>query len=69
MKHLGDITKLNGFDMPVVDVITGGSPCQDLSVAGNRAGLAGRQVIPVPELPFREIIYSHYSLQERGGDA
>ena len=43
MKHLGDITKLNGSDMPVVDVITGGSPCQDLSVAGNRAGLAGER--------------------------
>ena len=41
MKHYGDITKLNGADLPVVDVITGGSPCQDLSVAGNRAGLAG----------------------------
>lgn len=39
MKHLGDITKLNGAEIPVVDVITGGSPCQDLSVAGKRAGL------------------------------
>lgn len=39
IKHLGDITKLNGAEMPVVDVITGGSPCQDLSVAGKRAGL------------------------------
>ena len=39
MKHLGDITKLNGAEIPVVDVITGGSPCQDLSVAGLRKGL------------------------------
>ena len=39
MKHLGDITKINGAEIPVVDVITGGSPCQDLSVAGKRAGL------------------------------
>lgn len=39
MKHYGDITKLNGADLPVVDVITGGSPCQDISVAGSRAGL------------------------------
>ena len=39
MKHLGDITKLNGAKIPVVDVITGGSPCQDLSVAGLRKGL------------------------------
>ena len=43
LKHLGDITKLSGYDMPVVDVITGGSPCQDLSIAGNRAGLDGER--------------------------
>ena len=43
MKHYGDITKLNGAELPVVDVITGGSPCQDLSVAGKRAGLAGER--------------------------
>lgn len=41
MKHLGDITKLNGASIPPVYVVTGGSPCQDLSVAGNRAGLDG----------------------------
>jgi DNA (cytosine-5)-methyltransferase 1 len=41
MKHLGDITKINGAEIEVVDVITGGSPCQDLSIAGKRAGLAG----------------------------
>ena len=43
MKHLGDITKLHGYDIPVVDVITGGSPCQDLSIAGKRAGLGGER--------------------------
>ena len=43
MKHLGDITKINGHDVPIVDIITGGSPCQDLSVAGKRAGLAGER--------------------------
>ena len=43
MKHLGDITKLNGAEVPIVDVICGGSPCQDLSVAGKRAGLAGER--------------------------
>lgn len=43
MIHFGDITKLNGSELPVVDVITGGSPCQDLSVAGKRAGLAGER--------------------------
>lgn len=43
MKHLGDITKINGFDAPPVNVIVGGSPCQDLSIAGKRAGLAGER--------------------------
>lgn len=43
MIHFGDITKLHGDTLPVVDVITGGSPCQDLSVAGKRAGLAGER--------------------------
>ena len=43
MKHYGDITKINGAELPVVDIITGGSPCQDLSVAGKRAGLAGER--------------------------
>ena len=41
MKHLGDITKINGAEIEIVDVITGGSPCQDLSIAGKRTGLAG----------------------------
>ena len=39
MKHLGDISKVNGGEVEPVDVITFGSPCQDLSVAGKRAGL------------------------------
>jgi len=43
MKHYGDITKLSGWTLPIVDVITGGSPCQDLSVAGKRAGLDGER--------------------------
>ena len=41
MLHLGDITKIHGGETPVVDVVIGGSPCQDLSIAGKRAGLAG----------------------------
>lgn len=41
MIHYGDITKLKGADLPIVDVITGGSPCQDLSIAGPRSGLGG----------------------------
>lgn len=43
MRHMGDITQLKGDDLPPVDIITGGSPCQDLSVAGKRAGLAGER--------------------------
>ena len=43
MLHVGDITKLNGAELPPVDIICGGSPCQDLSVAGARAGLAGER--------------------------
>ena len=39
MQHLGDISKVNGADIDPVDIITFGSPCQDLSVAGKRAGL------------------------------
>ena len=41
MNHLGDITKINGAEVAPVWCITGGSPCQDLSIAGKRAGLAG----------------------------
>ena len=43
MKHLGDITKINWFEVEPVDCVTGGSPCQDLSAAGKRAGLAGER--------------------------
>ena len=41
MNHLGDVTRINGADVAPVWCITGGSPCQDLSIAGKRAGLAG----------------------------
>lgn len=43
MIHLGDITKINDAVAPIVDCIIGGSPCQDLSIAGKRAGLAGER--------------------------
>ena len=39
MRHLGDVSKVNGAEIEPVDIITFGSPCQDLSVAGKRAGL------------------------------
>ena len=41
MVHLGDVCKINGAEIEPVWVVTGGSPCQDLSIAGKRAGLAG----------------------------
>ena len=41
MKHYGDISVLNGAELPPVDIITFGSPCQDMSVAGKRSGLDG----------------------------
>lgn len=43
MHHIGDITLLNGARIQPVNVVTGGSPCQDLSIAGKRAGLAGER--------------------------
>lgn len=43
MKHYGDITKINGANVEPVWILCGGSPCQDLSVAGLRKGLAGER--------------------------
>ena len=39
VKHYGDVSTLNGAELEPVDVITFGSPCQDLSIAGKRAGI------------------------------
>ncbi|MCM1298223.1 MAG: DNA cytosine methyltransferase, partial [[Eubacterium] siraeum] len=41
VKHYGDISKLNGAELEPVDIITFGSPCQDMSIAGKRSGLGG----------------------------
>lgn len=41
MKHLGNISKINVAEAETVDVVIGGSPCQDLSIAGKRSGLDG----------------------------
>ena len=43
MKQLGDITKLNGAELEPVDILTFGSPCQNLSTAGDGEGLAGKK--------------------------
>lgn len=42
-RQLGDITKIDGAEIEPVDIICAGSPCQNLSIAGNRKGLAGEQ--------------------------
>lgn len=62
MRHLGDITKINWFEVEPVDCVTGGSPCQDLSIAGKRVGLAGErsglymeQIRCIKELRQRDI--------------
>ena len=41
VKHYGDVSTISGDNLPPVDIITFGSPCQDMSVAGKRAGLNG----------------------------
>lgn len=41
--QLGDVTKINGAEIPPVDIICAGSPCQDLSIAGRREGLDGKR--------------------------
>ena len=43
VRHFGDVSKLSGAELPPVDIITFGSPCQDMSVAGRRAGLDGER--------------------------
>lgn len=41
MQHYGDVSGISGADLPPVDIITFGSPCQDMSIAGKRGGLDG----------------------------
>lgn len=43
VKHYGDVSAISGADLPPVDIITFGSPCQDMSVAGKRSGLDGER--------------------------
>lgn len=43
MKHYGDISALSGADIPPADIVTFGSPCQDMSIAGKRSGLDGER--------------------------
>jgi DNA (cytosine-5)-methyltransferase 1 len=69
MKHLGDITKINGALIEAVDVITGGSPCQDLSIAGKRAGLAGaRSGLFMEQIRIVKEMRAHDRANGRTGD-
>lgn len=69
MKHLGDITKINGAEIEIVDVITGGSPCQDLSIAGKRAGLAGaRSGLFMEQIRIVKEMRAHDKANGRTGD-
>ena len=45
VKHYGDISKINGDEIEPVDIITFGSPCTNMSVAGKREGLSGKQSV------------------------
>ena len=69
MKHLGDITKINGAEIEIVDVITGGSLCQDLSIAGKRAGLAGaRSGLFMAQIRIVKEMREHDRANGRTGD-
>lgn len=63
MRFFGDITKLKGDELPPVDVIVGGSPCQNFSIAGNRMGLEGSE-----SRLFAEQIRIIKEMRERGCD-
>src|SRR3990167_9629569 len=43
VKNWGDCTKINWSEVPDFDLLTGGSPCQDFSIAGKRAGIVGER--------------------------
>lgn len=69
MKHLGDICKINGAEIEIVDVITGGSPCQDLSIAGKRAGLDGaRSGLFMEQIRIVKEMREHDRANGRTGD-
>jgi DNA (cytosine-5)-methyltransferase 1 len=59
MEHLGDITKLNGGKIPPADIISFGSPCQDLSAAGGQKGLDGERSVL-----FRDAVRIIYEMRE-----
>lgn len=69
MIHLGDITKIRGCTAPAVDAIIGGSPCQDLSIAGKRAGFSGkRSVLLLEQIRVIKEMRHVDSLRGRAGE-
>lgn len=69
MIHLGDITKIRGCVAPVVDATIGGSPCQDLSIAGGRAGFSGeRSVLFLDQIRITKEMRYVDSLRGRTGE-
>jgi len=48
--HLGDVSKVNGYELPKIDLMFGGSPCQNLSVAGKMKGMATKDNIKITSL-------------------
>ena len=69
MIHLGDITKISGYEVPIVDCVIGGSPCQDLSIAGKRAGLAGeRSGLYIEQIRLIKEMREQYVRNHRGSN-
>jgi len=70
MAHVGDITKLKGAELPPVDLVCGGSPCQDLSTAGRRAGLQGaRSGLFMEQIRVIKEMREHDAAAGRAADA
>ena len=63
MRHYGDVSGISGADLEPVDIITFGSPCQDLSIAGKRSGLDGSR----SGLFFEAVRTKIYCLGKRAG--
>ena len=66
MKHYGDIHALHGGELEPVDIITFGSPCQNLSIAGKRTGLQGEQSSLFFEKDYGACYHGHQLDSERG---
>ena len=68
--QLGDVSKIDGHKIPLVDILTNSSPCQDLSIAGKRAGMDGERSGLFMEAVriAKEMLDAYKQLQLRGTD-